>query len=236
MNRNSKKGLVYNFKNNKYFVTEKNNVHYFIKPRGIHYKNGLSERTLDLANSYGIDMIDFSKSDLIVDVGANTGDLISYFPNQRYIGFEPSPAEFKCLQENSKSNCTVYNYAAGDTDNEIDFYISSAGADSSMFMPLKVENIVRVKQIRLDKLINSSVKLLKIDAEGAEFEVINGARNLLSKIEFIAIDLGFEKGINQESTAPVVFNYLYGQDFELIKIQRNERYMFKNRKLNTFIV
>ena len=57
-----------------------------------------------------------------------------------------------------------------------------------MYEPLIVESKNRVKQIRLDKLINERVRLLKVDAEGAEIEVIYGAENLLFQIDFIVID------------------------------------------------
>jgi len=107
------------------------------------------------------------------------------------------------------------------------FFISSSGADSSIYEPLVVEDKILVQQIRLDKLIDERVKLLKIDAEGAE-EVILGAKNLLSKIEYIAVDLGFEKGKKQESTAPPVINFLFKNDFTLFAISKNERFLFQN--------
>jgi FkbM family methyltransferase len=233
MNRVSSKHVAYKFKNLDFWIIENNNVHHFIKPRGGYFINGLKERTLELVKSYCIDKIEFQDDDLILDVGANTGDLIPYFSKQRYIGFEPSPAEFQALEKNTRSNCKIYDFAVGDNENEIDFYISSAGADSSMYQPLVVESKIRVKQIRLDNFINESVKLLKVDAEGAEIEVINGAKNLLSQIEFIAIDLGFEKGISQESTAPPVFNLLFENDFILVAIAKNQRYLFQNSKISS---
>lgn len=91
-----------------------------------------------------------------------------------------------------------------------------------------VEDKILVQQIRLDKLIDERVKLLKIDAEGAEEEVIIGAKNLLSKIEYIAVDLGFENGKKQESTAPPVINFLLKNDFTLFAISKNERFLFQN--------
>jgi FkbM family methyltransferase len=236
MNAVSKKGVKYRFNKPLFNITERessNTVHYFIKPRAVMYRYGLKRRVSAVAKSYLLDQIYFDNDDLVVDVGANCGDLIPYFTNQRYVGFEPSPAEFKALQQNSKSNCKIYNFAVSDKEIEADFYISSAGADSSLHKPPVVEKIIRVKQIRLDKFINEKIKLLKVDAEGAEVEVINGAENLLSKIEFIAIDLGFEKGIEQETTAPPVFNFLYQNDFMLYAVGKQERYLFQNSKISS---
>ena len=90
-----------------------------------------------------------------------------------------------------------------------------------------MESIIQVKQRKLDELIDGPIKLLKIDAEGAELEVIKGSRGLMESVEFIAIDLGFEKGVKQESTAPPVFEFLNGYNFKLIAIAKNERFLFQ---------
>jgi len=222
-------GLKFGYEKDNYYVEENGETRFFIKSRGTYYANGVKKRTIDLIKSYNIDKIEFQVGDLIVDVGANMGDLMHYFPNQRYVGFEPAPKEFQALFKNKKSNCEVFNLCIGDEEKDITFYISSLGADSSIFQPTKVEEIIQVKQRRLDNLINGPIKLLKIDAEGAEQEVIRGANGLMSSIDFIAIDLGFEKGINQESTAPPVFQDLYSNNFKLVAIARNERFLFKNQ-------
>ena len=229
MNSFSKQGVKFRFKNGDYFVTENGMIRHFMKSRGRHYANGLEERTLDLIESYNINKIEFHEGDLIVDVGANMGDLIHYFPNQRYIGFEPSLEEFQALEKNKRSNCVTYQLCIGKENNTITFYVSSAGADSSIFKPLKVEKIIQVKQRRLDEIIVEPIKLLKIDAEGAEFEVIQGSKYLMKSIEFIVIDLGFEKGVKMESTAPEVFTILNEFNFKLIAIAKNERFLFENQ-------
>jgi FkbM family methyltransferase len=228
MNLISKKELAYEYENSNYSVTENNSKVYFLKQRGHYYAKGINERTQNLVKSYNIDKIEFYEDDLIVDVGANNGDLIPYFIKQKYIGFEPAPAEFNVLYKNKTANCTIYNNCAGDVESITDFFISSLGADSSLYRPTNIESIVSIKIIRLDNIIQNKVKLLKVDAEGAEFEVINGAKNIMHLIEFIAIDLGFEKGEKQESTAPEVFNLLYKNHFKLLEISKNERYLFQN--------
>lgn len=232
MNRVSSKGIDYSYNKSNYFVSEKDSVHYFIKHRGRYYANGLRARTTDLIQSYAMNEINFTKDDLIVDVGANVGEFIPYFSHQRYIGFEPSPEEFKALKKNAKNvNCKVYDYAVGDIEKSIEFFISSSGSNSSVYEPLKVEGVISAKQIRLDKFINEKIKCLKVDAEGGEFEVIIGCENLLHQIEYVAIDLGFEKGKKEESTAPQVINFLVRKGFTLLKVTRSDRYLFRNLKL-----
>ena len=45
--------------------------------------------------------------------------------------------------------------------------------------------------------------LLKVEAEGAEPEVLQGLKKNLSRVEFITVDCGFERGLNQKSTISV---------------------------------
>jgi len=228
MNAISKKGVTFKLKDLSYSVIENNNEHHIIKPRGVHFIKGPRARTRDLVKSYGIDKIEFQKGDLILDVGANTGDLMPFFTEQRYIGFEPSPAEFAALEKNTKKNCKIFNVVVGDIEKYVEFFISSAGADSSVYEPVQFESKILVKQIRLDKIINERVRLLKVDAEGGEVEVITGAKNLLFQIDYIAVDLGFEQGIEQKTTAPAVINILLKNNFVMVSVERNNRYLFQN--------
>ena len=74
------------------------------------YGKGLAARLKDLSESYFIEEIDFSDGDTFIDCGANVGDMILVTKNLRarvnYIGFEPSPDEFKCLKKNAQGMIT----------------------------------------------------------------------------------------------------------------------------------
>jgi hypothetical protein len=221
-------GTKFTFKDGYYAVHEKLVSHYSLRSRMNLYQKGLSCRVKGLTESYGLESIKFSKDDLIVDVGANTGELQLAFPEQSYIGFEPSPQEFSILTKNKKTNSVIYNYCIGNSNEYADFYISTESSDSSLFAPLKVESVIRIKMHRLDELTNSSIKLLKVDAEGAELEVFEGSTGILRNIEYISADLGFEKGVYEESTLPEVLNLLYKHNFVLIKNTKSDRFLFFN--------
>ena len=60
------------------------------------------------------------------------------------------------------------------------------------------------------------IKLLKLEAEGAEPEIVQGIGEKLDLIEYISADLGFER--NRESTFAPVTNYLLERNFEVINI------------------
>lgn len=186
------------------------------------YKGGILERAEGLAEVYFFDKIDFKDGDILIDCGANVGDLKLWFKlhsiNINYIGFEPSPVEFKCLKENVKPS-TVHNLGLWKDSGELKFYISSQGADSSLIEPAVYDEVSITKVCRLDNFIDSNIKCLKLEAEGAEPEILEGLGEKLKLIEFISADLGFERGIQAESTLAPVTNFLLQNNFELLDVQ-----------------
>ena len=52
------------------------------------------------------------------------------------------------------------------------------------------------------------IKLLKIEAEGNEPEVLQGSKKFLKLIKFIAIDGGPERGLKKETTIEFAKDYL----------------------------
>ena len=228
LNLLSKKEVRFFYNNGEYSIIENTVKHFFLKERYTLYLDGAISRSLSLARNYGLNSIIFEDKDVVIDVGANNGDLISYFKNQTYIGFEPSLVEFKLLSKNNRYGHSIYNYAVGNSNNEIDFFISSKGANSSMVEPVEFTHKNRVIQIRLDGFYTKKIKLLKIDAEGAEIEVLQGCEKILNLIEYISVDAGFERGINSDMTAPQVFDFLYQNNFHLIGEPSYTRYLFKN--------
>jgi len=210
-------------------VVSKIRSHYILRSRVALYRKGLLFRGWQLGKSYHLDKIKFLNDDLIIDVGANVGDLILYLPaSVRYIGLEPSPEEFNLLKLNVNINSKIFNNAAIDANRQVIFYINSKDADSSIFEPPSHSKMISIQGIRLDSLITEKIKLLKIDAEGGELEVLIGCENILSLITYIAIDCGFEKGKNRESTFIPCLNFLQSHGFELSEVGQNFRFLFIN--------
>ena len=65
-------------------------------------------------------------------------DIHNYSKKINYVGFEPSPIEFHCLQDNVNPS-KVYNKGLWNKEGELEFYISSQGADSSLIEPKKFD-------------------------------------------------------------------------------------------------
>ena len=183
------------------------------------YIDGISARAELLGKSYLLESIVFDTGDIVIDCGANVGDLQLWFNYNdlqvEYVGYEASPKTFQCLARNIQMGKT-FNYALSNKSSRNIFYISERNADSSLIEPFYYTTKLEVNAKRLDDLHGETIKLLKIDAEGAELEVLEGASKILSKIEYISVDLGFERGVNLESTFVPVTNYLYQSGFDLV--------------------
>ena len=96
----------------------------------------------------------------------------------------------------------------GDKNHVVEFYYKPEFGDSSFLNMGDSESSYKCEVKTLDTFINEidlndkKIKLFKVEAEGAEPEVLNGAINTLKNIEFISADLGFERGVDQDTTAP----------------------------------
>ncbi len=185
-------------------------------------KRGFPRRAELLGEAYLLSRIAFAPGDVVVDCGANVGELKLYFTHKaipiEYIGIEPSPLEYDCLRSNVAPSQT-FNVGLWNTEGSLDFFLSSQAADSSFVEPPQYDEIVKVQTRRLDVLLpEKSIKLLKLEAEGAEPEVIEGCSGILSRIEYISADVGFERGVEQTNTLAPVTNFLLANGFELVDV------------------
>jgi len=174
--------------------------------------------------SYLLNNIDFNDQDLVIDCGANVGELFlsikSINPNIQYIGFEPDNQVFECLQLNTNSKSS--NICLSNESGEKNFFIDSLGANSSVYESEQGMDSTVVKVEKLENLYpDTKIKLLKIDAEGSELEVLEGSKNIFNNIDYISVDCGAEKGINQDTTIIDVNNFLIKNNFSLIGINQN---------------
>jgi FkbM family methyltransferase len=185
------------------------------------YERGLVDRARNLGKTYLLDRIDFKDGDVVIDCGANTGDLKLWFVangmNVEYIAFEPSPVEFECLAANV-APATAHNVGLWNADGAMRFYVCSQNGDSSLIEPPKYDQIIEVETHRLERYLDRKVKCLKLEAEGAEPEILEGAGDGLKFVEYVTADLWYERGVKAESTLAPVTNYLLKHGFELVDI------------------
>jgi FkbM family methyltransferase len=131
--------------------------------------------------------------DMVIDVGANIGALTlqaSIIAGQSgtVIAVEPHPRIFQYLMKNvnlnGAANVRVYNCALGNTEGTIRF---SDGAMDDTNAVAKNENGLTVPLCRLDNLPieTASIALLKVDVEGFEKFVFEGAERVLKATKCI---------------------------------------------------
>lgn len=222
------------------FITQDIKKFNFRKQGLMAFKDGISKRGDIIGNAYMLNNIQFNDNDIIFDIGANTGDLFIYFNNHNkainYYGFEPGIFEFNCLKENIKSN-NLYQMAVGNVNTEKDFFYNPEFGDSSLIKMHGYESSYKVKVVTLSTFIknnlleNSKIKLLKLEAEGFEPEILEGIGDEIINIEYISADLGFERGYAQDTTLPNATNFLFSMGFKIIDINQHRlTVLFKNSK------
>lgn len=190
------------------------------------YHRGIDWRTKRILAKYSSNDIQVEDGDVVFDIGANVGEFAVGAAQRaaNVICFEPDAKCFQALQKNAKqlSNVQIFPYAVCAASGTIELFQSSATADSSIIEPKSYNSIVQVRSITLDEVFKElniqQIDFLKIEAEGAEPEVLEGARYLLScgKIRKIAIDAGPER--KGQTTTQMVNNALDRYQYETFNI------------------
>ena len=149
------------------------------------------------------------EGDIVIDIGAHIGlyTIISskrVGANGKVVAIEADPENFEMLTSNIKlnqlTNVIPLNYAVYSKETKLKLYLPSGGESGftkyNTIMPNWIntqEKFVEVNANTLDYLLQlneirqEEVNWIKIDVEGAEFEVLKGATNVLSKSKDIAI-------------------------------------------------
>lgn len=128
---------------------------------------------------------------LIVDVGLHEGrfsqEALRQRPQARVIGFEPAKSMQPRLAAAFAGTSRVewLCYAVSNSRGHVDFCDSSDGCSSLVGDQRPGADMYRVETIRLDDFADerglSKIELLKIDAEGYDLPVLEGAERLLER-------------------------------------------------------
>tara|TARA_Y200000002_G_C22595005_1_gene626918 strand:+ start:328 stop:1164 length:837 start_codon:yes stop_codon:yes gene_type:complete len=208
------------FKENYYYNTEIKWRFYHRKQGLYAYGGGFKKRKNELLSTYLIKNLEFKDDDVVIDVGANNGDFYLCFDKKiKYYAYEPSPVVFSNLEYNVK-NQNLYNLGLSNSeDSKIDFYLKDEFGDSSILPINNYTKKISLDTTTLDKEIDKiqqRIKLIKLEAEGFEPEILHGLKKYLNSVEYITIDCGFERGVKQESTIAECSNYLIKNNFKMI--------------------
>ena len=173
------------------------------------YKKGWRARLDQLENEYGVGhLVELNNDSVVLDIGANAGEFahVAARYGARIYCIEPDPRAFACLRANISefANTSAHDALIWKENAEIDFYSAPERADSSVFAEGDGPRLTK-SAVTLDAFCETQgmthIDLLKCDAEGAEPEVLEGARETLSNTSAVAIDTGAERNgarTNQE--------------------------------------
>lgn len=200
---------------------------WLIKKLSTHEKNELKNpaednpigcKNIALANFFKtINQIGFSPK-FIIDVGANKGtwtrEVITYLPDAKYLLIEPQKnlqpffldllelENVTCLAVGAGIEDTTGTFTFVDRDDSCSFVYSKQYAKDNGYtqheIPIKTLNtIIRENDLPIPDLI-------KIDAEGLDLEVIEGASELLGHTEIILVEAAVGNNIYKNTMARVV--------------------------------
>lgn len=132
----------------------------------------------------------------ILDCGANIGLSVIYFkrnyPLAQVVAFEPDPDNFSLLKTNLESfrlsDVELLNKAIWVEEGRVLF--SVAGSVGSRIERTSTHELSsgEVPSCQLRQYLEKRIDFLKLDIEGAEFEVLNDCRDLLENVDSLFVE------------------------------------------------
>ncbi|MBT3175218.1 MAG: FkbM family methyltransferase [Lentimicrobiaceae bacterium] len=189
------------------------------------YKRGIMVGIDMLAEQYSLDRINNNGKGLLIDCGANAGELGLWSRKNsfEYIAFEPEELESKCVNLNAKPGSKTFRNALWKEKARLTIHSMPNSGDSSVFDMGDAVDKFEIDAVRLDETVSldayDGVVILKVEAEGAEPEVLEGASGLFDRIDYIAVDCGPERGVEQDYTFVEVNNLLVDNNFRLCDVK-----------------
>ena len=139
------------------------------------------------------------------DVGACNGLFTNLFKDicgkeGRVYSFELNPLNYHNILWLKDDNCIIENLAISEKSGEVEYYsnIDTAGDFTSNILGFDtgftaMNKIGKIKSISLDEYFKDmQIDYLKIDVEGAEYDVIKGGLETLKKCKYVIIECHFQ--------------------------------------------
>jgi FkbM family methyltransferase len=184
-----------------------------------------------------------SNTDLVLDVGANTGQYVNKLRKLNYSGeiisIEPLLEAHTKLEENSKSDphwIVLDPIAIGSEEGKIKInksinLVSSSvldmlpahalAAPESHYVSQEDVKITTVSNVLHNLKIDSKSILLKIDTQGYEHEVLRGALSVMDQIRFIEVELSVQELYAGQKLYIELLNMLDKLNYKLISLEKS---------------
>ena len=181
---------------------------------------------------------------LIIDIGAHIGLATIYFKNKypqaKIIAFEPNPQTAKILRLNLKANhlkkITVVEAAVCRKKGKRLFYIDGISKNPWTWGDSLIKNIwgnknpsqsISVKAVALSSFLNKPIDLLKIDAEGAEDEIIKEISSKLYLIKNIIVEYHETPGANPRNKLSSITKIVKKANFNIDIVKQNNEIIIR---------
>ena len=203
--------------------------------------SNLSKENIFIKNFFG------KKKITLVDVGANLGGYTNLILQNTKVKeihiFEPSKKCFGYLKKKFTQNkIYINNKALSNTNKMNTFYESEVLSQSSLHnvknkfnSNLKNTDIYKIECVTLDKYFygrkkNFVIDLLKIDAEGEDLKVLEGASKLLKNRNIRLIKIELLNSFNQKNNSNIneIIFFLNKYNYYITTISKTK---FVNEKL-----
>lgn len=162
------------------------------------FRNGVANRRAHLLNRYCQGLVPIPPGALCINFGANIGEAAITLAEAgaSVVAIEPDPNVIAALKANAAGrSIEAVPVAAWSSDGLLQMYLNSDSADTSAFNV--TERPVMVEARRIDTLIAERgigrVHLIIGDAEGAEPEVLEGARETLKATRYVSLCASAER-------------------------------------------
>jgi len=176
--------------------------------------------------------------DLVLDVGANAGQYVKFLRNIGYQGeilsFEPGSAAFAALERACAGDPSWKGrrVALGDRAGQITLNISGNNECSSI-LPMLERHLAAypdaayvakedVEVVTLEKVLSDLPEaniFLKVDTQGFERQVIEGAGVALSRIRGVQLEMSLVPLYQGELLMPAMVNFMAERGFVLMSIE-----------------
>ena len=178
--------------------------------------------------------------DLVLDIGANSGQYSRQLRELGYkgkiISFEPlhSAFELLCDVSGSDENWSVLNIALGDLDCKAKINVSENSYSSSLLdmLPSHIVSAPQSKYIskqdvninRLDSIFNDmslgcQSVYMKVDAQGYEKKILDGAKSSLDHISTVQLEMSIIPLYQDEILLPEMCMYMRELGYKLVSLE-----------------
>ena len=166
------------------------------------------------------------KAPTIFDVGAHRGESLEYFkaiyPEAKIFSFEPNPTEFEALSEVAEGyeDVQVFDFAIGEKVGVAKFFrqddshlgsllrVNVDSADSLGYAKTASNEPFDVRVETIDSFCQQfgldEIGFLKIDVQGAEVQVLKGAKRMLRRTQAVSVEICLFDFYEKLSSSPVL--------------------------------